>query len=523
MTLQSALDGLDVNTPIVVDGISADGYDGKFVVSERVSDTVFKYNIQNTPTNLAPTVAGATVSLSTDTVTSASPYIFNISLRSVFGQCGLHADGSAATGFKSMVVAQFTGIGLQKDDNAFILYNTATGEWEDKDDGKENLSTNSRAQFKPSYKNFHIKASNNSVIQNVSIFAIGYAEHFVCQSGGDMSVTNSNSNFGSRALIAEGFRSTAFSQDDTAYISHIIPPQEISNVETPIEFGAIDIAATVGVTTTSSNLYLYDETNPDRPPSNVLEGYRIGSRVNDNLRVLITQSGITTEYASRIVMPNSNLSSEKRFDIGRVGTANSISNNVITFTEDHNFINGESIRMISDTAQLPDGIKPNKVYFAVVDTTLDGNQLKLSATQSDALSFDASTNPTNLTFNSEGGNLAIVSRVSDKNSGNIGHPIQFNDISKRWYINVSTASTDNQIGIAVSDFAVAGLGSASPRTFINRLKDDRALNDRLYRVRYVIPAGSTKVGRPPSEGFILQESNSTVGCLLYTSPSPRDS
>ena len=511
VTLQSALDGLDVNTPIVVDGISADGYDGKFVVSERVSDTVFKYNIQNTPTNLAPTVAGATVSLSTDTVTSASPYIFNISLRSVFGQCGLHADGSAATGFKSMVVAQFTGIGLQKDDNAFILYNTATGEWEDKDDGKENLSTNSRAQFKPSYKNFHIKASNNSVIQNVSIFAIGYAEHFVCQSGGDMSVTNSNSNFGSRALIAEGFRSTAFSQDDTAYISHIIPPQEISNVETPIEFGAIDIAATVGVTTTSSNLYLYDETNPDRPPSNVLEGYRIGSRVNDNLRVLITQSGITTEYASRIVMPNSNLSSEKRFDIGRVGTANSVSNNVITFTEDHNFINGESIRMISDTAQLPDGIKPNKVYFAVVDTTLDGNQLKLSATQSDALSFDASTNPTNLTFNSEGGNLAIVSRVSDKNSGNIGHPIQFNDVSKRWYINVSTASTDNQIGIAVSDFAVAGLGSASPRTFINRLKDDRALNDRLYRVRYVIPAGSTNVGRPPSEGFILQESNSTVG------------
>jgi len=511
VTLQSALDGLDVNTPIVVDGISADGYDGKFVVSERVSDTVFKYNIQNTPTNLAPTVAGATVSLSTDTVTSASPYIFNISLRSVFGQCGLHADGSAATGFKSMVVAQFTGIGLQKDDNAFILYNTVTGEWEDKDDGKENLSTNSRAQFKPSYKNFHIKASNNAVIQNVSCFAIGYAEHFVSQSGGDMSVTNSNSNFGSRALIAEGFRSNSFSQDDTAYISHIIPPQEISNVETPIEFGAIDIAATVGVTTTSSNLYLYGETNPDRPPSNVLEGYRIGSRTNDNLRVLITQSGITTEYASRIVMPNSNLSSEKRFDIGRVGTANSVSNNVITFTEDHNFINGESVRMISDTAQLPDGIKPNKVYFAVVDTTLDGNKLKLSATQSDALSFDASTNPTNLTFNSEGGNLSIVSRVSDKNSGDIGHPIQFNDISKRWYINVSTASTDNQIGIAVSDFAVAGLGSASPRTFINRLKDDRALSDRLYRIRFVVPAGSTNVGRPPSEGFILQESNSTVG------------
>jgi hypothetical protein len=28
--------------------------------------------------------------------------------------CGLLADGNKATGFKSMVVAQFTGIGLQK-------------------------------------------------------------------------------------------------------------------------------------------------------------------------------------------------------------------------------------------------------------------------------------------------------------------------------------------------------------------------------------------------------------------------
>ena len=374
VTLESAISGLDVDTPIVIDGISATGYDGKHVVSENISSTVFKYTIQNTPTDLTPTVAGATVSLSTDTVTSASPYIFNVSLRSVFGQCGLHADGSTATGFKSIVVAQFTGIGLQKDDNAFVLYNTTTGQWEDKDDGKENLSTNSRAQFKPSYRNFHIKASNNAFIQNVSVFAIGYAEHFVVESGGDMSVTNSNSNFGSRSLVADGFRNNSFAQDNTGYISHIIPPQDVSNVETPIEFNAIDVAATVAITTTSSQLYLYNETNADRPPSNVLEGYRIGARTNDDLRVLISQAGVTTEYASRIVMPNSNVSSEKRFSIGRVGTANSISSGVITFIEDHNFINGESVRVTSDTAQLPDGLEPNKVYYAVVDTTLLASQ-----------------------------------------------------------------------------------------------------------------------------------------------------
>ena len=107
-------------------------------------------------------------------------------------------------------------------------------------------------------------------------------------------------------------------------ISHIIPPQEVSNVETPIEFTSIDVANTVGVTTTASQLYLFGETNADVPPANVLEGYRIGARTNDELRVLISQAGVTTEYASRIVMPNSNVSAEKKFNIGRVGTANSV-------------------------------------------------------------------------------------------------------------------------------------------------------------------------------------------------------
>ena len=49
-----------------------------------------------------------------------------------FGMCGMHADGSKATGFKSKVVAQFTGIGLQKDDNAFIL-DSGTGRYNGKD------------------------------------------------------------------------------------------------------------------------------------------------------------------------------------------------------------------------------------------------------------------------------------------------------------------------------------------------------------------------------------------------------
>ena len=33
----------------------------------------------------------------------------------------------------------------------------------------------------------------------------------------------------------------------------------------------------------------------------------------------------------------------------------------------------------------------------------------------------------------------------------------------------------------------------------------------MYRLRCVVPASAANVGRPPSEGFILQESNSTIG------------
>ncbi|NBP00183.1 MAG: hypothetical protein EBU90_08645, partial [Proteobacteria bacterium] len=257
VTTASAVSGLDVDTAFRIRNVSESTYNGQFVVTERVNDTNFKYQVQNAPSLALPSVTSASLTLSSDTVTSASPYIFNISLRSVYGMCGVLADGDKASGFKSMVIAQFTGIGLQKDDKAFVLYNSTTGEYDDNTKaGNETISTNSRAVFKPSYRNFHIKTINEAFIQNVSIFAIGYAEHFATESGGDQSVTNSNSNFGSKALVASGFRKSAFPQDDQGYITHIIPPKELPLTETAIEFNAIDVNKTVGVASTG-HLYLY--------------------------------------------------------------------------------------------------------------------------------------------------------------------------------------------------------------------------------------------------------------------------
>jgi hypothetical protein len=95
--------------------------------------------------------------------------------------------------------------------------------------GNENIHTDSLARFKPTYENFHIKCSNNSFLQVVSVFAIGFAQHFVAETGGDQSITNSNSNFGAKSLIASGFRKDAFPRDDVGYITHIIPPKELTN------------------------------------------------------------------------------------------------------------------------------------------------------------------------------------------------------------------------------------------------------------------------------------------------------
>jgi hypothetical protein len=502
VTTTTSVPGLDVDTPFRIRGITAPGYNGQFVVTEKISDTELTYQVQNAPSLPLPSVTGSSLILQSDTVTSASPYIFNITLRSVFGMCGLLADGNKATGFKSMMVAQFTGIGLQKDDSAFVLYDNNSGIYQDSTvPGNETISTNSRSIFKPEFRNFHIKAINDAFIQNVSVFAIGCAEHFSVESGGDMSITNSNSNFGAKALVADGFRRNAFPQDDQGYITHIIPPKEFSKIETSIEFNAIDVNATVGVASTG-HLYLYAQTNPDVPPENVLEGYRIGARENDTLKVVISSGGTPVEYSARIVMPGTQVSSEKEFIVGRSVGINSITNNILTFTTPHTFTNGESIRVISDTGQLPDGMTPNIVYYAIT-SGIGTNQIKIAQTQNDAISAAP------LTINAKGGTLNVISRVSDKNPGEIGHPIQFDNTQGQWFINAATSN--NTIYSTIVSLGSSVLGDATPRTFFNRLTDDRNAVDTIYRVRYVLPSDSGTTARPPSDGFIIQESNTTIG------------
>ena len=83
------------------------------------------------------------------------------------------------------------------------------------------------------------------------------------------------------------------------------------SLKDPAEFASIDIEKSVGITTTNERLYLAGETNSDIPPDHIVGGYRIGAKTDDELYLLIADGGSSTEFHSRIVMPNSQSSSEK--------------------------------------------------------------------------------------------------------------------------------------------------------------------------------------------------------------------
>jgi hypothetical protein len=521
VTLPEATNQFDVDTPIQIRGVNATGYDGQYVISEVLSQTEYQYRVQNAPLDPLPVPSGATMSIAIDTVTSASPYIFNLSMRSVYGMCGLLADGSKAAGFKSMVVAQFTGIGLQKDNNAFVKYDSNSGTYIDSA-SVVNIHSDSRARYKPNYENFHIRGINDAYLQLVSVFAIGFSEHFSVESGGDFSINNSNSNFGAKAFSASGFRNDAFIKDDLGYITHFISPKEIEISEINIDYLALDVAKIVSAASTH-RLYLYNQTDENSPPNGVIDGYRIGSRRDERLYLQISQSGVTTEYSAKVIMPNtaytdSETSSEKIFFVGRstIGI-NSISANIITLTSPHSFINGESIRIISENGHLPDGLDENRLYCVITDSVagIGTNQIQIAQNVNDAI------NNTPIAFNSNGGVLKITSRVSDKAPGSIGHPLQYDSGVGNWYINVDT---NNTIYPTIVGLGTSGLGDATSRTYIRRNSTSRSILDSIYKVRYVIPKDSPYSARHPLDGYIIQESNNTLGegtaeIVKYFNPS----
>ena len=240
--------------------------------------------------------ANAVVKAEVDSVESASPYVFNCSIRSTWGICGIWANGLKATGFKSMVIAQYTGVSLQKDDRAFIRYDEFTNTFNQASltDAFATVPyhTKGDAFWKDDWRNFHVRASEDAFIQNVSIFAVGFADHFLMESGGDMSITNSNSNFGNTSLHAIGFKGFAFNQDKGGYITDIIPPQIVPETTGNTKRNAyytLDVKASNDPNNHTKIYYGDDEGyDPAKRPAASIDGFRIGARSDEKLYVKLT-------------------------------------------------------------------------------------------------------------------------------------------------------------------------------------------------------------------------------------------
>jgi hypothetical protein len=513
---------LQVGTPIRIEGVGDQTYNisTKVASVSATNPKQFTYFIDFVPSFIVPNPSSnnSTVTVETDTVDGASPYIFNISMRSVWGMNGMHADGSKADGFRSMVVAQFTGISLQKDDRSFVKYvdssrsylspyysNSSSGTSLSRESSAPNgyvFHLDSGAVYRQGWETTHIKITNDAILQIVSVFAIGFNKHFETQSGGDASITNSNSNFGQLSLISEGFKKEAFDKDNKAYITHIIPPRAIESTETEIDWFTIDVGFTTNTTSnpnaSSSRLYLSGFLTEDDIPSILSQGYKIGAKLGDKLYIDYGN----TSYSADIVMSDANgnaLSSSSR-KIVSVNPPLTSPAGINTFAASANDIsNGEKVIILSDDGDLPENIEENKVYFAIKE----GDSIALAASKSDS---DPSAGVGNSITVYGGTNLKIISRVTDKESNDVGSPVQFDSSQNRWYINVSNNEIYNYL--VAANNGVVGLGSDTPASYVRRTPDNRSLDEKLYKVRVVVPKQSVN-GKTPENGFVLQESSTT--------------
>ena len=116
--------------------------------------------------------------------------------------------------------------------------------------------------------------------------------------------------------------------------------------------------------------------------------------------------------------------------------------------------------------------------------------------------------------NNKGGRLRINSRVTDKLPGDFNYPVQYDTTNANWFVNSDINPTTNRIYNALLDNGADLLNPRTNKTFFTRKEDTRPINDKIYKLRYVIPK-ETSDARAPIPGFVIQDSN-TVGVTTAT-------
>ena len=491
--------------------LDAQLYNGSFTVTSA-SNNIFTYQMSDEPTGNA-TGDNIAVKTEIDTVDSASPYAFNLSLRSVWGMNGMNADGSKATGFKSMVVAQFTGLSLQKDDRAFVRYNSSTGNYDVATAG-DGAHLDGFAEYRKGWGHEHIKCSNDSFIQAVSVFAVGYFGHFSAFSGGDMSITNSNSNFGNTALRSVGFKAKAFSKDKAGELTHIIPPKALNTIVTTAT-GASG-ANTITLADDGSIWGVIEGMTVTG--DNIGNDAEVGN-VNYNTRVVTLTVNSTDTVNGAVTFGDEVSVNWVNIDISRTKTVNSnlLSQGGQAGTRLYLFgyasesspptakVQGFAIGARQDgTGQnaIPDKIFCSLVAAGATEATTQSAAISPYGPSVSSISPGAVGSPIQFDSGTYGGAFGQSGTDDD------GDPI-YNPAG--WYISVSP--TDNEIYNTIANNSGTGdtYGNVAftPTTFIKRIPDPRDLQDRTYRVRMKIDKDkSNPLPRDPISGYVMQPLNS---------------
>jgi hypothetical protein len=440
---------------------------------------------------------------------SSSPYVFNCSVRSIFGLNGLWADGSRVSGFRSMVTANFTQVSLQTDPNCFLpttYFQDPPTSREDSEGKKYRESANDL--FK--YRHFGIRGSNDATIQIVSVFCIGNSDHFVSESGADLSITNSCSDFGDISLRGIGYKSKSFSQDEAGsapgyngtQITQIIPPLPLQY--TPLADGRPatleDIEVTTGLVIDYNKTLAYiraNKTPQNTPPSTI-----------------------------RVYVQNSNVASP--FSLERPPSANDIAFGQYSYTRKV----GVSSWELSGGPSRPNR---KRIYINGFDelgnSILYTGNLQLAPTNSPGFT-----------------NLDDQSKVFawDANPSDIGNDDELVPGSPSWYINVETGGITEETSdtdgdgylLKRFDYAFrfklledptgqdavfADLDFMFNRSAIKIIRaiDQRRADDRVYRV--VLDGFDRMLGmRRPQAYYVLEKQSGVAGFPLNDSSALRD-
>jgi hypothetical protein len=261
---------------------------------------------------VGPIVAGQPPESRWDTTASASPYIFNWSVRSDYGIGGAFWDGDKVGGLKSMVCANFTGVSLQKDMRCWQIYesNAWVNLANTPEDYQRYINTPpDNVRMNPARLSRHVSAINDAFIQKVSVFSIGHGAMTFVDAGGEVDCNLGNSNFGGCAAIAKGYKRFAFPQDRNWSIGRIRVPLNLGEKRGNIRRIQLGLVGSIN----SSRIILSvplaaDEGNDSVPSILARENYtlRSGTKIwvenpaGPDWRAELSSSAWTASAADRI-------------------------------------------------------------------------------------------------------------------------------------------------------------------------------------------------------------------------------